>query len=421
MSDPMASPLDDLFAQAIPILLPDGTTMTITPVDIDAYTNYGIRICINYASQIGASFVLLATLALVTRADRRTSAVFALNMASLLLNGIRNILQCLYFSGPFYTFYAQFAGDFSRVPPSQFGASIAGIVLTWLLLASIEASLVLQVRAVCVTLPRAQRTTVLLLCAFVALLALAFRFALVVTNARAVVALAAFDGYYWLAATNNYVTMASVCLFSGVFVGKLGVALVQRRRLGLRQFGPLQILFVMGCQTLVVPAVFAVLQACTDVPELGSQMLTVVALFLPLSSMWASAALGQPGVLAEARGGAGVEEGKGRGSYQTGSTVSSNMSDGADAEKKSFLDGIKDTVAGHRGAAGHGHGFESGKTKTTPGNNFDLQLDGTSTVTKASTSPLTPIRQKKVQDLERNEVRVDTFVGITNEPRMGKD
>ena len=50
----------------------------------------------------------------------------------------------------------------------------------------------------------------------------------------------------------------------------------------------------MGCQTLVVPAVFAVLQTTTDVPELGSQVLTVTALFLPLSSLWAAASVEQP-------------------------------------------------------------------------------------------------------------------------------
>lgn len=59
----------------------------------------------------------------------------------------------------------------------------------------------------------------------------------------------------------------------------------------------------MACQTLVVPAVFAVLQNFTSVPELGSQMLTVTAIFLPMSSLWAAASVEQS---LTARAGPGV-------------------------------------------------------------------------------------------------------------------
>lgn len=38
-------------------------------------------------------------------------------------------------------------------------------------------------------------------------------------------------------------------------------------------------------------ALFAILQYTAPVPELGSQVLSVVAIFLPLSSIWASATL----------------------------------------------------------------------------------------------------------------------------------
>lgn len=294
----MAAPTFNPFTQNITILasdpveglIPFNTTIT----SIDDYIAYGIRISINYATQIGASLILLIVLLLLTRPDKRHSAIFALNATALALNTIRNILQCLYFTGPFYEFYAYFAGDYSRVPNEQIRISVTGDVLALLLLACLETSLILQVRAVCVTMRDRYKLLILLLSIGVALAAVGVRFALTATNARSIVAIAAYNSYQWLAATSNYVTAASICFFSAIFVVKLGAALLERRKMGMRQFGPMQVIFIMGGQTLVVPALFSVLQNFTPVPELGSQVLTVVALFLPLSSMWASASLVKP-------------------------------------------------------------------------------------------------------------------------------
>lgn len=364
----------DPWTQLIPLIVDaSGTVDTFSLADLDDFINYGIRICINYASQVGATVVLLVVLLLITRDDKRTSPIFLLNAAGLALDASRNILQCLYFTGPFYSFYAQRAGDFSHVPASQYRISIAGIVLTFLLLVALEASLVLQVRAVCVTLPRRHRRALTPLGALVALLAVAFRFAVTVTNAIAVVALDDYVAYYWLAAASNYVTMASIVFFSAVFVAKLAVALRQRRRMGLRAFGPIQVIFIMGCQTLMVPgtvlsffpssrlpapsrldpanaraAVFSILQNFTVVPELGSQTLTLVALFLPLSALWAAAAL--PASASPAAG-------QHRAAHTGGSSSAATEDAQGEAEKDKDTGGFQGWW--RRGGAGRGDAAET--------------------------------------------------------------
>jgi hypothetical protein len=83
------------------------------------------------------------------------------------------------------------------------------------------------------------------------------------------------------------------------------------RRLSTAQrFGPLQVLFIMGVQTLVVPsksfpcplalffgkltvrkAILLGLQYATDIPEISTWCLTAVALSLPLSSLWAGSTI----------------------------------------------------------------------------------------------------------------------------------
>ena len=254
MPTPDPPTIDDLFAQPVNLTLPDGSTFAITLTDIDEYTSYGIRICINYASQIGASFMLLVVLLLLTKPDKRRSPIFALNTACLGLSTVRSVLQCLYFTGAFYDPYAVFAAEYSRVPGVQYRVSVAAAVLILLLVGCIEASLILQVRAVCATLAGSKRgAAVVVASVVVALLAVGFRFALTVVNARAIVAAEDFAHWYWLPNATNIVMTISICFFCVIFVSKLGWALLERRKLGLKQFGPLQIILIMGCQTLIIP------------------------------------------------------------------------------------------------------------------------------------------------------------------------
>ncbi|KAI9835074.1 MAG: hypothetical protein M1819_002626 [Sarea resinae] len=279
------------FNQTFTLLLPDETPINVTMQDLNAYVNYGIEICIDYSAQFGASLVLLVVLLLLTKSEKRRSIIFAVNVLSLALNTIRSLLQCFYFTGPFYQPYAYFSQDFSRVPHSEYATMVASIVLTFLLLVSLEMSLVFQTRVVCVTLRDIHRRCITLVSGQIALCAIGFRFALMVENAIYIMNAEDFESFAWLASASNITTSISICFFCAVFVIKLGFAMSQRRKLGLRQFGPMQVIFIMGCQTLIIPSIFSILEYFTSVPELGSNSLTLVAIFLPLSSMWASASI----------------------------------------------------------------------------------------------------------------------------------
>jgi len=247
----------DPFTQNITLLDANEEPIVFSVQDIDEYTRYAIDICINYSSQIGASIVLLVVLLLTTRKEKRQSLVFIFNALSLAINTVRNILQCLYFTGPFYKFYAQAALDFSRVGRSEYEISIAGVVLTFLLLVCIQISLLLQVRAVCATLRDRYRLPLMFFVSGVALTAIGFRLGLTIQNARIILALANFlVKYEWLAWASQWSGVSSVCVFSLIFTSKLGLALYQRKKLGIRQFGPMQIIFIMGCQTLIIPGKF---------------------------------------------------------------------------------------------------------------------------------------------------------------------
>ncbi|MCJ1472700.1 hypothetical protein MMC13_001349 [Lambiella insularis] len=287
-----SDPTFDAFSQSITLIMQDGTPFNVTIPEVDDFILYSVQICINYAAQLGASVVLLVLLALLTKADKRTSPIFILNSISLAFNIIRNVLQCLYFTGQFNEFYTFFSGDFSTVPGSAFAISIAATVFTFLLLVTIEMSLLLQVHVVSATLRKVYRHIILAISIAIASLAIAFRLALCIMNARATLSLTYLLPLDWLFSATNVTTTISICWFCAVFVTKIGFALEQRHRLGLRSFGPLQILFMVGCQTLVIPVIFSILEYTTNLPSMDSNVLTLVSIFLPLSSMWAASSTG---------------------------------------------------------------------------------------------------------------------------------
>lgn len=243
------------FQQSFTLLTANGDPFNVTITDLDEFVLYNVQICINYGVQIGASIVLLMVLLLLTKPDKRSSTIFVLNTLSLVLNIIRNVLLTIFFTGPFSETFAYFAQDYSQIHSGNYATSVAATVFTLLVLVCVEISLCLQVRVVCVTLRQRYRRIISGLSALIASTAAAFRIALMIENDIAILNVESSDRLAWLASASNIATTISICWFCAVFVIKLGFALNERRKLGLEKFGPMQIIFIMGCQTLIIPGI----------------------------------------------------------------------------------------------------------------------------------------------------------------------
>ena len=255
-SNDSTTPSFDPFTQPITLLNSENLPINITVSDITDLLYDAASFSDVYAAQIGASLILLIVLLLLTRPEKRKAPVFILNTISLLINIIRNILFTLYFTSPFLDVYAYFGQDYSRVPASAYGTQIGAIILTFLLLILVEASLCLQVKIVLITLRKLYQRLILGFSLLIASIAITFRLAYSIQNIKFIVNTMPEDGLVWMGKSNNITTAMSICWFCAVFVGKLGMSVRERRRLGVGQWGPTQIIFVMGCQTLVVPGMF---------------------------------------------------------------------------------------------------------------------------------------------------------------------
>ena len=176
-----------------------------------------------------------------------------INCLSLVFNIIRNVLACVYFSGPFAGIYAHYTGDYSRVTTTDTAMSVTSTVFVLLMHICVEMSLCLQVRVVCVTLSQLYQYVILAISAIVALLSIGFRFAYVVENDKLIVEQIPSLRLAWYGKMTSIFLAVSITWFCAVFIGKLAFALRQRSKLGLGQFGPMQVLIIMGFQTLIIP------------------------------------------------------------------------------------------------------------------------------------------------------------------------
>lgn len=234
----------------------DGRPLTLPLEAMDDVVQYCIRICINYGSQLGASIVLFVVLLLLTKPDKRNSAVFWLNALALLSNIARLVCQIVFFTTPFVKIYPYFTHDYTGVPMSAFANSVLGAVFVFFVVVFMEVSLVLQVQVVCSTFRRLYRRVLLAGSVLMALAPIALRLMLTVVSSEHAITLVPLGVYSNLESTTNIVVTVSICFFCTIFVVKLGFAIKLRKKLGVREFGPMKAILVMGCQTMVIPGSF---------------------------------------------------------------------------------------------------------------------------------------------------------------------
>ena len=241
----------DPWHQNVTMYNPDGTILPVNIEEVNQYRLYSARLGISFGSQIGASFVLLLVLLLLTRSEKRRSSIFILNALCLLVNSLRCIFSACYLTGNLMHPYNLLSGFYS-FNTTDLAVSIISNTLSFVVTTLVMASLSLQVWVACVTTSNLQRIFIMGVTTAMALVCVGFKFAFMVATHIATLQLV--DRGVDKLSAGSWITQAvAILLYSCVFTWKLGYAIVQRRRLNILQFGPMQIVFIMGCQTMIIP------------------------------------------------------------------------------------------------------------------------------------------------------------------------
>jgi pheromone alpha factor receptor len=249
----------DPWRQNVTLYTEDGRPFIIKINYVDEIRLYAARLAITYGAQIGASMLLLLVLLLLTRASKRKSFIFLINAFCLTANTVRCILLSCYVTSTLLNPYSQLASNYSRVTRGDLATSTAANLFTLLVTVLVMVSLSLQVWVVCITTPPLQRYLIMGATTLMACLATGFKAAFVILNIKQTLNLQSLQSYGNVI-IGTYISQAvAISLFSCVFTYKLGHAIFQRRKLNMPQFGPMQIVFIMGCQTMLIPGSFCLI------------------------------------------------------------------------------------------------------------------------------------------------------------------
>lgn len=243
----------DPWTQPIVLFNADGSNMTVSMDYFNMYRVYTARLALTDGAQVGATVTLLLVLLLLTGGEKRRSHIFITNALCLLTNSIRCILLSCWTTSTIWHPYAQISGDSSHIKHSDQATVVAESVLTLIVTVLVMISLSLQVWVVCITTAPVHRYIIMGITTIVACIATGFKFAMVIIISKQTLEFQSLWDYKNIL-TGSYVMQAiAIWLFSCIFTYKLGYAIVQRRKLKMPQFGPMQIVFIMGCQTMLIP------------------------------------------------------------------------------------------------------------------------------------------------------------------------
>lgn len=287
----------DILHQNLVVLTTDGINY-ITLADIDAYYKAKILITAFMAIRVGSSSVAAVLFFLLVKDRKRP--IYICNMISLLCLFLHSSLFIQTTANGFSLISTNLTQSYVLVSKNDRNVFAVVSFIQLILVISIEVSLVLQVRSV---FPQKTLYRVLVTCLIV-LVAIATT----IINLLSVIpnmvnalhdTIPLFSQSFFGRNTMLFSQLSlliSVFITSLVLSGKLLYAFRSRKVLGLRQFGPLEIVFIMAVQTMVLPVIMSVINFTINfttaqglyVSGFSAFTPLLIVLSLPMSALWAS-------------------------------------------------------------------------------------------------------------------------------------
>ena len=229
----------------------DGTPITVSLTDIntviiDEFKQDGVVGFI-----VGFTAMLMIILLLLTNREKARRPIFILNFLALFFLCFRSICFLVMFGSVIQGIGEGWIGAVAQYPMSLYAPQIMQGVLTPIIYALMLFSLVLQVRVVFAAEPATQKL-ITVIGSLAALFLVGLGWYLCAQLIEAIIFNINVESNW----TYNCLRIG-IMIFVGVscllFLYKLAVAIRRRKRMGFKKFGPLQVLFIIFAQCLVLP------------------------------------------------------------------------------------------------------------------------------------------------------------------------
>lgn len=228
-SNSTSGPFDPL-NQVFFILGPDGETqIPVTPTRITALYRDAASLSILYGSQIGASFMMLAIVLLMTPRARFKRLPTIISIAALALNLIRMVLLAVYFTTPWLNIYSVVSGDLRFIPRYAYNVSATATVLSIPVTVLIEAALFVQAWSMLQLWRPLYKFPATAISLALALITIGFNFAVTIIQTRAILFLLDPTPTIWVRQAYLGLITASICWFCFLFNVRLVIHMWQNR------------------------------------------------------------------------------------------------------------------------------------------------------------------------------------------------
>lgn len=212
----------DPHTQEVRFLLADGKTPIAVPIpEIDALNHISLSVCITYGAQLGACFIMLVVLVIMTPSNKFKTVSTILHILALVMCIIRMSLLIAYFPSGFNEFYNYWAVDYTSVSPGDYRTSIMGNVASLLVVIVIEAALVAQAQAMVHMWHNAVKHTLFIVSILLTLLTVSWRLAFTIFQCQATLDLESAHPFRWVARWSVITNAVSICWYCAIFNIKL--------------------------------------------------------------------------------------------------------------------------------------------------------------------------------------------------------
>ncbi|KAL3229812.1 Pheromone alpha factor receptor [Nakaseomyces bracarensis] len=260
--------------------------------EIDEILKEFVRLGIIYGVRCGAAMMTSIIMWLIS--SSRKTPIFIVNQISLILVVIHSSFNMKYALSNYSSMTFQMTGFPQVLTKNNTHVYGAASIFQVMLVASIEISLVFQVRVILLTEKVGYIGNPIFI--FCCIFGITTTVMYLATTIKAMIAF--YSGTLYVKAVyfnvSTILLASSINIMTIILIVKLVFAVRSRRYLGLKQFDAFHILLIISCHSLMVPSILYIVAYSTNGSISTDTIISVanllVVLSLPLSSMWATTA-----------------------------------------------------------------------------------------------------------------------------------
>lgn len=259
------------YEQSVSFLAADGKTPIEVPLPaIDSFNEESVSVCINYGTQLGAAFIMLLVILLMTPSHKFRRPSTILHITALVFCIIRMAMLSAFFPSPFNEFYNFWAGDYSSVSAKHFHISVAGNCFSLLLVITVETALMYQAWTMVHLWPNLAKYTLSAVSLIITLLTVSWRLAFTVVLSKATLQEESARPVRWVVQWSIITNAISICWFCALFNAKLILHLATNRSLlpSNRTLKPMEVLVMTNGILMIIPGMSYCPVFGTSAPDL---------------------------------------------------------------------------------------------------------------------------------------------------------